>query len=73
MLSSLHPRALVVPSEVSSVKAVVSTPPLPSSRMLLARLRRRLLLSVSQLVQDISTRPLSRRRFGLISMASVVA
>merc|ERR1711964_354339 len=73
MSSSLPPRDLAVPSEHSSVRDVVSTPPSPSSKMLPARPRRRQLLSVSVSAVVTSTRPPSRRRSTLTCTVSVVA
>jgi hypothetical protein len=46
MSSLSHPRAPAAPSALSSVRAAVSTPPSLSSKMSLARPRRRPLLSV---------------------------
>jgi len=71
--SSSLPRALAVPSVLSSVRAVVSTLPLPSTKMSPARPRRRLSLSVSPSALVTSTRPLSRRRSTLTFTVSVVA
>lgn len=60
-------------SDPSSVRAVVSTLPLPYTKTLLERQRRRLLLLVLPSAVVTSIRPLSRRRFTPISTASVVA
>jgi len=73
MSSLLHQRDLAELSELSSVTDVVSTLPLPFSRMSLARLKRRLLLLVSELDLVTFTRPPSKRRSTPTCMVSVVA
>lgn len=73
MSSSLPPRDRVALSEPSSVRAEVSTLPLLSTKMSLARPRRRLLLLVLELVAVTYTRLLSKRKSTPICTVSVVA
>ena len=73
MSSSSLQRDLVALFELSSRKVVELTPPSPSSKMSLARPKRRPSDSVSVSGLDTYTRQLSKRRSTLIFTVNVVA
>jgi len=73
MLSLSHQKVLVVPSDLCSKRVEVSTPVLPFTKMLPAKLKRRLSLSVLLSDLDTYTRQRLRKKYTVTCTVREVA